>query len=245
MTYYIIDKKTNDFSKTFGFAVTVAVAACNSFYIYTSSTPSAFFVTCLLSIPCPLHLHLRLRLRLYLRLLSLGCLLCLYFLWLIPSISVVFISSDLFVAYLLSVPRLLHLHLYLLCLGCPLNLWLLWLVLSTSAICALSARLFISFIACLLFMSCQFRLYLRLCLHLLYLDYLLRLQLLWFIPSSSVVCTASTLFASSMACLLSISHPLHLHFLWFVCYACTLSISFVTRLLFVPYPLCLRLLCLY
>ena len=51
MTCYIIDKKANNFGKTFSFAITITVATCDFLYIGVLST-SVF------SIPCPLYLHL-------------------------------------------------------------------------------------------------------------------------------------------------------------------------------------------
>lgn len=69
MTYYIIDKKANNFNRTSGFAVSVVVIACDSFCICTlsTSTSSVFYL-----------LHLRL---LYLNELSA----CLYLFWLALS----------------------------------------------------------------------------------------------------------------------------------------------------------------
>ena len=73
MTYYIVDKKANNLSRTSDFVVTIAITACSSFYVCVLSA-SAFSV---------LHL-LRL------------CLLCLgelsahlFLLWLAPSMSTV------------------------------------------------------------------------------------------------------------------------------------------------------------
>ena len=45
MTCYIVDRKVNNFSKTSGFAITVAIAACSSFHVYASLV-STFFIAC-------------------------------------------------------------------------------------------------------------------------------------------------------------------------------------------------------
>ena len=47
MTCYIVDRKANNFNKTSGFVVTIAVAAYGSFRVYTLFA-SMFFVPCLL-----------------------------------------------------------------------------------------------------------------------------------------------------------------------------------------------------
>ncbi len=48
MTYHIVDRKANDLSRTFSFAVTIVVAACGFFYVCTLSAP---FAVCASSTP--------------------------------------------------------------------------------------------------------------------------------------------------------------------------------------------------
>lgn len=112
ITCYIVDKKANNFSKTFGFAVTIAIAIYDSLCVCVLSTLSAFFVFCLLFVPCPLCLYLRLRLPLHL--LYLGCLFYLRLPWFVlfaSAICVLSATSAFSVARLLSMPRPLRLHL--------------------------------------------------------------------------------------------------------------------------------------
>ena len=86
MTYYIIDKKANNFSKTSSFAINIAVAVYDSLYVYILSVLSASLMICLLSMPSPLRL----------RLLYLNYLLCLHFLWLALSTSTIYALFMLF-----------------------------------------------------------------------------------------------------------------------------------------------------
>ena len=112
MTYYIVNRKVNNFSRMSSFAVTVAVATCDSLCVcaLSASTSSMSHLFCL-------------------RLLCLGeSSACLRLIWLALSASAV---CSVCICYAL-VSRLLYLHLLsiplLYCLvPCPLRLYLLCL----------------------------------------------------------------------------------------------------------------------
>ena len=113
MTYYIVDKKANNFSKISDFAITVTIAACNSLRIYILSV-FASFVTCLLSVPRLLHL----------------CLLCLSELF---ALSASFVACSVYVYYLCLI---YFVYVYYASVNYLLRLYFLWLALFASAICA-------------------------------------------------------------------------------------------------------------
>ena len=150
MTYYIIDKKANNFDRTSSFAVTIAVATCDSFYIYALSTfasfvlcllclhllyfdelstPSASFVTCFVCVCCALVSCLLIcvfRGLLCLRLLSMPCPLR-HIYYALVSCLLVYIFCDLLCLRLLCLNELFT------------YLCFLWLTLFASAIYAWSA----------------------------------------------------------------------------------------------------------
>lgn len=101
VTCYIIDKKTNNFTKSSSFAITIAVATYNSLRSYVSSIFASSIVY-LLSITCPLRLYFPCFGELFiLSTSSMACSVC--------------ILCSLLHLYLLIV--LCQLYLYLLCIG--------------------------------------------------------------------------------------------------------------------------------
>ena len=131
VTYYIVEKKANNFSKT---SVTIAVTTCNSLcvcvlsvfafsisrplrlrllYLNKSSAPSTSSMACSVRICCLYFIR-----SIYICCASVSCLLRLHFPWLILSTSIVFAVC---ICYA-SMGHLLRLH-------------LLWLAPSASAIC--------------------------------------------------------------------------------------------------------------
>ena len=100
VTNYIVDKKANNFEKTFGFIVTIAVTTCDSFLVYVFFT-STSFVDGWLSVPYLLRLCLLWLDDLFaLSTSSVLCSVCIYCLYLVYSVCV----------YCVLVSCLLHLR---------------------------------------------------------------------------------------------------------------------------------------